>query len=103
MWTEAQNLAIVQTELDAVFFQNFEYDNGFPSIATAQTAAIFKPMTIDRAAYIEDDPSLHISRDSRATCRHFSSLRMAPRHRRLLCKRQGRQHVGRGSTEFPLE
>ena len=31
----------------------------------------------NRAAYIEDDPSLHISRDSRATCRHFSSLRMA--------------------------
>lgn len=26
----------------------------FPSLATAETAALFKPMTIDRAAYIEE-------------------------------------------------
>lgn len=53
MFTEAQNYAIVRTELDRVFYQNFEYDTSFPSIANAGTAALFKPMTIDRAAYIE--------------------------------------------------
>ncbi len=52
MFTEAQNFAIVQTELDTVFFQNFEYDSSTPGIATAQTGAIFKPVTTDHAAYI---------------------------------------------------
>ena len=52
MFTEAQNFAIVQTELDTVFFQNFEYDGSNPGIATAQTAALFKPVTTDHAAYI---------------------------------------------------
>jgi hypothetical protein len=50
MFLESQNYAIVRTELDRVFFQNFEYDATFPSIATANTAALFKPMNIDRAA-----------------------------------------------------
>lgn len=54
MFTEAQNYAIVRTELDRVFYQNFQYDTTFPSIATASTEALFKPMTIDRAAYIEE-------------------------------------------------
>lgn len=54
MYTEAQNFAIVRTELDRVFYQNFEYDASDPSIATANTASLFKPMTIDRAAYIEE-------------------------------------------------
>lgn len=54
MWTEAQNFAIVQTELDEVFYQNFEYDASYPSIATANTSALFKPMNIDRRAYIEE-------------------------------------------------
>ncbi len=52
MFTEAQNFAIVQTELDTVFFQNFEYDGSNPGIATAQTGVIFKPVTTDHAAYI---------------------------------------------------
>ena len=52
MFTEAQNFAIVQTELDTVFFQNFEYDSSTPGIATAQTGAIFKQVTTDHAAYI---------------------------------------------------
>lgn len=52
MFTEAQNFAIVQTELDTVFFQNFEYDARTPGIATAQTGAIFKPKTTEHAAYI---------------------------------------------------
>src|ERR1035437_262458 len=54
MYTEAQNFAIVRTELDRVFYQNFEYDASFPGIATANTAELFKPMNIDRAAYIEE-------------------------------------------------
>lgn len=52
MFTEAQNFAIVQTELDTVFFQAFQYDSSTPGIATANTGSIFKPLTIDRAAYI---------------------------------------------------
>ncbi len=52
MFTEAQNFAIVQTELDTVFFQQFEYDSSTPGIATAQTGTIFKPVTTEHAAYI---------------------------------------------------
>lgn len=54
MYTEQQNFAIVQTELDRVFYQEFEYDSGEPGIATANTAAIFKPMNTEHAAYIEE-------------------------------------------------
>lgn len=53
MFTESQNFAVVQTQLDSVFYQNFDYDATFPSIATANTAAIFKPLTTTHAAYIE--------------------------------------------------
>jgi hypothetical protein len=53
MFTEAQNFAVVQTQLDSVFYQNFDYDATFPSIATANTAAIFKPLQTTHAAYIE--------------------------------------------------
>lgn len=52
MFNEAQNFAIVQTELDTVYFQQFEYDSSTPGIATANTGEIFKPLTSDRAAYI---------------------------------------------------
>ncbi len=54
MWSEAQNLAIVQTELDSVFYQNFDYDSKDPMIATAQDGALFKPMQTTHAAYIEE-------------------------------------------------
>jgi hypothetical protein len=54
MLTASQNYALVQTELDRVFFQEFQYTDTTPSIATADTAALFKPMTIDRGAYIEE-------------------------------------------------
>ncbi len=54
MFTEQQNLAIVRTELDSVFYQNFDYDSGYPGIATANTAAIFKPLQTEHAAYIEE-------------------------------------------------
>lgn len=52
MFTEQQNFAIVQTELDEVFFQVFKYDATSPGIATANTAAIFKPKDTTHAAYI---------------------------------------------------
>lgn len=52
MFTEAQNFSIVQTELDTVFFQQFQYDASQPGIATANTGSIFKPLTTDHAAYI---------------------------------------------------
>jgi phage major head subunit gpT-like protein len=54
MFTEAQNFAIVQTELDSVFYQNFDYDTNYPSIATARTAELFKPLQTNHAAYIEE-------------------------------------------------
>ena len=52
MFTEAQNFAIVQTELDTVFFQEFDYDATTPGIATSRTEAIFKPLETTHAAYI---------------------------------------------------
>ena len=54
MFSESQNFAIVQTELDSVFFQSFDYDATFPGIATANTAALFRPVNTDHAAYIEE-------------------------------------------------
>ena len=53
MFTEAQNFAIVQTELDSVFYQNFDYGS-FPGQATASTGEIFKSMATEHAAYIEE-------------------------------------------------
>ena len=51
-FTEAQNLAIVRTELDTVFFQNFDYDGTDPGIVTAGTGKLFRQIPIDRLAYI---------------------------------------------------
>lgn len=42
MLLESENLAVVRTELDDVFFQVFEYDATDPGVATASTGAIFK-------------------------------------------------------------
>lgn len=53
MFTEAQNFSIVQTELDRVFFQQFDYNEAFPGVAHATTAEIFKPMEITHAAWIQ--------------------------------------------------
>jgi hypothetical protein len=53
MFTESQNFAIVQTELDKVFFQSFDYDEGFPGVAHATTAEIFKPIETTHAAWIQ--------------------------------------------------
>ena len=52
MFTESANLAIVRTELDTVFFQQFAYDGTDPGIATARTGQIFKEVPIDRLQYI---------------------------------------------------
>lgn len=55
MFTEAQNLAIVETQLDGVFYQNFEdYYTDAPSRATAQTGDLFKPLETEHAAYIQE-------------------------------------------------
>lgn len=54
MFTEQQNLAIARTELDSVFYQEFEYDAAEPGIATVKTAEIFKPLTTEHAQYIEE-------------------------------------------------
>jgi hypothetical protein len=53
MFTEAQNFSIVQTELDKVFFQRFDYDETFPGVAHATTAEIFKPLETTHAAWIQ--------------------------------------------------
>lgn len=53
MFTEAQNAAIVRTELDFVFFQEFEYDaTTEPGIATASSGELFKPQQTTHAAEI---------------------------------------------------
>lgn len=52
MFTEAQNAAIVRTELDFVFYQELEYDAVSPVIATAQTAELFKPQYTTHAAEV---------------------------------------------------
>lgn len=52
MFTEAQNAAIVRTELDFVFYQELEYDTSNPTIATANTGELFKPMHTTHAAEI---------------------------------------------------
>ncbi len=54
MWTEQQNFAIVQTELDEVVKQTFEYDASDPGIATAETGSIFRVINTTHAAYIRE-------------------------------------------------
>lgn len=51
MFTESQNFALVQTELDEVFRQNYEATTP-PGYATAMTGDIFKVTTTTHAAYI---------------------------------------------------
>lgn len=53
MFTEAQNFSIVQTELDKVFFQQFDYNETFPGVAHATTGEIFKPQDTTHAAWIQ--------------------------------------------------
>jgi phage major head subunit gpT-like protein len=51
MFTETQNLGLVETQLDEVFRQNYEASLP-PSYATAMTAEIFKVTDTTHAAYI---------------------------------------------------
>lgn len=52
IFTEAQNSAIVKTQLDSVFFQNFDSEE-IPGRATARTPAIFRQENFDKAVYSE--------------------------------------------------
>ena len=55
MLLSASNTALIKTELDSVFYQNYDaWADAFPERATAETAAIFKPVSIDRGAYVEE-------------------------------------------------
>ena len=51
MFTETQNLGLVETQLDEVFRQNYEASLP-PSYATAMTAEVFKVTDTTHAAYI---------------------------------------------------
>lgn len=51
--TSALSPAVVKTELDAIFVQEYEYAVG-PGLATAETPEIFKQMSIDNSAHIEE-------------------------------------------------
>ena len=53
MFSEAQNLAIVRTELDSVFFQEFNYEDANPVMTTCRNAMIFRQETTDKAYDIE--------------------------------------------------
>jgi hypothetical protein len=51
MFTETQNLGLVETQLDEVFRQNYEASLP-PSYATAMTGEVFKVTDTTHAAYI---------------------------------------------------
>lgn len=50
--TSALNPLVIKTELDSVFVQNYELPST-PGIATAQSADIFKQVSVDNGAHIE--------------------------------------------------
>ncbi len=54
MFTSQQNFAIVQTELDSVFYQEFDMLDAFPGVGHVTTPALFKQLTTTHAAYIEE-------------------------------------------------
>jgi hypothetical protein len=54
MFNEAQQLAIVRTELDEVFYQEFNYEDGNPVMTNCKNALIFKQETTDKAFDIEE-------------------------------------------------
>lgn len=54
MFNEAQNLAIVRTELDSVFFQEFNYEDSNPVMTTCKNDMIFRQETTDKAFDIEE-------------------------------------------------
>lgn len=54
MFTEAQQYAIVRTELDDVFKQEFNYEDSNPVMTTCKNSLIFRQETTDRAFDIEE-------------------------------------------------
>lgn len=54
MFNEAQNLAIVRTELDSVFYQEFNYEDSNPVMTTCKNSLIFRQETTDKAYDIEE-------------------------------------------------
>ncbi len=54
MFNEAQNVAIVRTELDSVFYQEFNYEDANPVMTNCKNAMIFRQETTDRAYDIEE-------------------------------------------------
>lgn len=54
MFNEAQNLAIVRTELDSVFFQEFSYEDANPVMTNCKNPLLFKQETTDKAFDIEE-------------------------------------------------
>ena len=54
MFSEAQNLAIVRTELDDVFYQEFNYEDSNPVMTNCKNAMIFRQETTDKAFDIEE-------------------------------------------------
>jgi len=54
MFNEAQNVAIVRTELDSVFYQEFNYDDANPVMTTCRNSMIFRQENTDRAYDIEE-------------------------------------------------
>ena len=52
MLTDAQNFAVVQTELDELFYEQFEAGQNFPFLATAEDGELFKVVNTTHAAYI---------------------------------------------------
>lgn len=54
MFTEAQNVAIVRTELDDVFYQEFNYEDGNPVMTNCKNAMIFRQENTDKAYDIEE-------------------------------------------------
>ncbi len=54
MFTEAQNTAIVRTELDDVFYQEFNYEDSNPVMTNCKNAMIFRQENTDKAYDIEE-------------------------------------------------
>lgn len=54
MFNEQQNLAIVRTELDSVFYQEFNYEGANPVMTRCTNPDIFRQETTDKAFDIEE-------------------------------------------------
>ena len=52
MLLSSQNLALIRTELDELFMQEFDYDATDPTITTARTGSLFQPETTTHGQYI---------------------------------------------------